>query len=105
MITIMWMQAGSHGGGPLQFEKAACREYHVLYVFMSNNIMSLCPTKYVFLSKTTYVFISFSLLSFSRWRMAKNVRSIITVKKAKKTSMSSMSMPSGATPAHISRAS
>jgi len=28
------MQAGAHGGAPLQFEKAACREYHVLYVFI-----------------------------------------------------------------------
>ena len=36
---------GALGGAPLQFEKAACREYHVLYVFMSNNNMSLCLIK------------------------------------------------------------
>ncbi len=62
MTTMQWIQAGAHGGtpllllpagyiklaivdaggalggAPLQFEKAACREYHVLYVFMSNKI-------------------------------------------------------------------
>ena len=62
MITMLWMQAGAHGGTPLQFEKAACRNF-VSFMSLCPINMSLCPTKYVFMSNKNMSFCLKPLMS------------------------------------------